>query len=132
MSRARPLSDLAPRLVLGFVVIALGAILLAENQGWYDAWKLLIWWPAALVAFGVARLVQGGPLSLKGHGWLAMGVAGWLSQFGYETVLERWWPLGLVWLGLVLTLRALLPRLAEPAPPSGEPETTPDLPQVTP
>lgn len=132
MSRLTPLSDLAPRLVLGLVVIALGAILLLENLGLYDAWRLLEWWPAALVAFGFSRLIQGGPLSLRGHVWLALGGAAFVTQFGPWGLLERWWPLALVWLGLVVTLRALFPRLAKPAPPSGEPETTPDLPQVTP
>ena len=132
MSRPTPLSDLAPRLVLGLVVIALGAILLLDNLGWYDAWRLLEWWPAALVAYGLSRLVQGGPLSFRGHVWLALGAAGFISQFGPWGLLERWWPLALVWLGLVVTLRALFPQAAHLAPPSGQPETTPDLPQVTP
>ena len=132
MSRSLPLTDLAPRLVLGLVVIALGAILLLENLGLYEAWRLLEWWPAALVAFGLSRLIQGGPLSLRGHVWLALGVAAFATQFGPWGLLERWWPLALVWLGLVVTLRALFPQAAQLAPPSGQPETTPDLPQVTP
>ena len=132
MSRPTPLADLAPRLVLGLVVIALGAILLLENLGLYSAWRLLDWWPAALVAFGLSRLVQGGPLSLRGHVWLALGAAGFVTQFGPWGLLERWWPLALVWVGLVVTLRALFPRIANPGPPSSEPDTPPDLPQVTP
>ena len=132
MSRPTPIAALAPRLVLGLAVIALGAILLLDNLGWYDAWRLLEWWPAALVAYGLSRLVQGGPLSFRGHVWLALGAAGFISQFGPWGLLERWWPLALVWLGLVVTLRALFLRTTAPTSSSSECETTPDLPQVTP
>lgn len=99
------------KLVLGLVVIAVGLILLADSLHWYDAWHLLTWWPLALAALGLARLAQDGPLSLRGHVWLGFAVAGFISQFGPWGLLERWWPAFLVWGGLIVTLRALLPQL---------------------
>ena len=100
----------SPKLVLGLVVIATGLILLLDSLHWYDAWHLLAWWPLALAAFGLARLVQDGPLSLRGHVWLGFAVAGFISQFGPWGLLERWWPVFLVWAGTVIALRAIFPQ----------------------
>lgn len=129
------------KLVFGLAVIALGLILMADSLHWYDAWHLLTWWPLALAAFGLARLIQDGPLSLRGHVWLGFSVAGFMSQFGPWGLLERWWPAFLVWGGIVVTLRAIFPQpkrakkgKAGPASPSPavscDPET--DSPQVKP
>ncbi len=133
------------KLVFGLVVIALGLILMADSLRWYDAWHLLTWWPLALAAFGIARLAQDGILSLRGHIWLAFSVAGFISQFGPWGLLERWWPVFLVWGGVIVTLRAIFPQpkrlkpgksLPSPISPSGtpspvtpvscDPETNPD------
>ncbi|HCZ32536.1 MAG TPA: hypothetical protein DHV93_03160 [Holophagaceae bacterium] len=119
------------KLVFGLVVIAIGLILLVDSLHWYDAWHLLAWWPLALAAFGLARLVQDGPLSLRGHIWLGFAVAGFISQFGPWGLLERWWPGFLVWGGLIVTLRAVFPqpkRLRKPkdSPPSPPPTVSCD------
>lgn len=111
------------KLVFGLAVVAFGLILLADSLHWYDAWHLLNWWPLLLAALGFARLVEDGPLSLRGHVWLALGAAGFISQFGPWGLLERGWPVFLVWGGLIVTLRALFPqpkrcRKPKAAPPS--------------
>lgn len=98
------------KLVFGLAVIALGLILMADSLHWYDAWHLLTWWPLVLAAFGLARLVQDGPLSLRGHIWLALSVAGFISQFSPWGLLERWWPAFLIWGGIIVTLRAIFPQ----------------------
>jgi hypothetical protein len=99
-----------PKLVFGLSVMAIGLILLADALRWADAWQLLTWWPLALLAFGFARLTQDGPLSLRGHVWLALAVAGFASQFGPWGLLEKWWPVFLVWGGIIVALRALFPQ----------------------
>lgn len=124
MSEAKQSPLFSTRLVLGLAVIALGIILTLDNLRWYDAWGLLNYWPLVLAAFGVARLIQDGPLSGRGHVWLALSVAGAISQFGPWGLLERWWPIFLVWWGIVVSLRALL----QPTPP----RTTKDLPAPEP
>lgn len=129
------------KLVFGLTVIVLGLILMADSLRWYDAWHLLTWWPLALAAFGLARLVQDGPLSLRGHVWLVFSVAGFISQFGPWGLLERWWPVFLVWGGVVVTLRAIFPqpkrtRKTKADPPSPTPadscDPEPDTTQVKP
>jgi hypothetical protein len=98
------------KLVFGLIVIAFGLILMADRLHWYDAWHLLNWWPLALAAIGLARLVQDGPLSLRGHVWLGFAVAGFIQQFGPWGLLDRWWPVFLVWGGIIFTLRAMFPQ----------------------
>ena len=122
------------KLVFGLTVIAIGLILMADTLRWYDAWHLLTWWPLALAAFGIAHLIRDGILGLGGHIWLGLAVAGFISQFGPWGMLERWWPVFLVWGGVILTLRAIFPqpkrvkrsKSTPPAPPSAvscDPET---------
>ncbi len=129
------------KLVFGLTVIALGLIFLADSMRWYDAWHLLTWWPVVLAAFGLARLAQDGPLSLRGHVWLTFSVAGFISQFGPWGLLERWWPVFLVWGGLIVTLRAIFPqpkrlkkgKMAPPSPtPADSCDAGTDAPQVNP
>jgi len=124
----RPPRLFSPKLVIGLVVIAIGFILLGENLRLYDAWHLLSWWPLALAALGLAKLIQDGPLSLRAHVWLALSVAGFLHQFGPWGLLERWWPGFLVWAGIIVTLRALFatPK-ATPMPPSAPLAPTPAI-----
>ena len=119
------------KLVFGLTVVALGLIFLADSLRWYDAWHLLEWWPLVLAAFGLARLAQDGVLSLRGHIWLAFATAGFISQFGPWGLLERWWPLFLVWGGVIVTLRAVFPqpkrvKRTKDAPPSPTPAVSCD------
>lgn len=98
------------KLVVGLSIIFFGLVLLADRLQWYDAWHLLDWWPLVLAAIGLARLAQDGPLSLRGHVWLALALAGSLAQFGPWGLLDRWWPVFVVWGGTVVTLRAIFPQ----------------------
>ena len=139
-TQGRP-SLFSTKLVFGLLVIAFGLILMADRLRWYDAWHLLNWWPLALAAIGLARLVQDGPLSLGGHIWLGFSVAGFIQQFGPWGLLDKWWPVFLVWGGIIFTLRAVFPQpkrsrkgKADPLSPSAnvccDPET--DSTQVKP
>jgi len=131
------------KLVFGLTVIALGLILMADSLRWYDAWHLLTWWPLVLAAFGLARMVQDGLLSFRGHVWLGFSVAGFIHQFGPWGLLERWWPVFLVWGGIIVTLRAIFPQAKRakkpkadspsPAPAAScDSEISPDTTQVNP
>jgi len=63
-----------------------------------------------LAAIGIAHLIRDGFLSRGGHIWLAFAVAGFIQQFGPWGLLDRWWPVFLVWGGLIFTLRAIFPQ----------------------
>lgn len=115
----RPL--FSTKLVFGLTVLAVGLILMADSLRWYDAWHLLTWWPLALAAFGLARLVQDGVLSVRGHVWLAFAAAGFIQQFGPWGLLERWWPAFIIWGGVIVTLRAVFPQPKRPKKSKGTP-----------
>jgi hypothetical protein len=118
-----------PKLVLGLSLIALGLILTLDQLGWWGAWGFLRFWPLIPAAFGLARLLQRGWLHLSGHFWLGFALVGLAAQWGREDLIDRWWPVLLVWGGAVITLRALLPR-SPAAPVSCDPEN--DLPEKKP
>jgi hypothetical protein len=129
------------KLVFGLTVIAVGLILMVDSLHLYDGWHLLVWWPLALAALGIAHLVRDGFLSLGGHIWLGFSVAGFIQQFGPWGLLERWWPTFLIWGGIIVALRAIFPqpkrtRKPKAAPPSPTPavscDAEPDSTQVKP
>ncbi|MDR3684666.1 MAG: DUF5668 domain-containing protein [Geothrix sp.] len=109
------------KLVFGLTVIALGLLFMADRLHLYDGWRLLAWWPAVLALFGIAHLVRDGFLSRGGHLWLGFSVAGFLQQFGPWGLLDRWWPVFLVWGGLIITLRAVFPQPRRMRRPGADP-----------
>lgn len=125
------------KLVLGLAIIATGLIMILDNLHLYDAWRLMNYWPIVLAAIGLAHFLRYGILSTGGHIWLGFAVAGFISQFGPWGLLERWWPIFLVWGGVLVTLRAIFPQACgrkptvaptEPVslPNSCDPEVHPD------
>ncbi|HEU4950359.1 MAG TPA: DUF5668 domain-containing protein [Holophagaceae bacterium] len=99
-----------PRLGSGLFLIALGLILALHHWEDLPFHRAEALWPLILIAFGLSRMVDRGFLHWGGHAAIVTGVAFELQAFGYETWVHRLWPLGLVWVGIILTLRALLPR----------------------
>ncbi len=109
MTPDTPTRIFTPKLVLGLALIALGVLLTLDQLGSPWAWDALRFWPILPAAFGLARLRDRGWTHLGGHVWLAFAAAGFAVQFGRDDLLDRWWPLLVVWGGLVLVLRALWP-----------------------
>jgi hypothetical protein len=106
------------RLVLGLLVIALGAIVLAGNLGWIESRDLLSWfWPAALAAVGLTILLQPGPCPgrwwgavwLAGAAWILADHRGWIAVDFWEV----FFPALLILFGARLLLRTFrIPRAA--------------------
>jgi hypothetical protein len=94
--------------VWGLILIVLGAAFLLENLGLIFADDVLNLWPCALIAFGLLRLWNRGFFTVWGH---MMVLGGVLCQAGvwFEAVLDLWWPILVVWAGLLLGIKAFLP-----------------------
>jgi uncharacterized integral membrane protein len=106
-----------PRIGTGIFLILLG-LLLALNQ-WHQLpfQGTVRYWPLILIAFGIGRMVDCGPFAPWPHALILAGLAFELDALGHHEFIRHAWPLGLVWIGLIITLRALRPK---PAPASCE------------
>lgn len=115
----------AGRVLLGLCVIAAGAALLASNLGLMPFEISYRLWPLILVALGLAKLVEKGALSGGGHWLILLGLfllAGFLER---EDLVERWWPLAIIWAGLLISARAWLNQRRNAPVCEDQPERTP-------
>jgi predicted membrane protein len=110
-----------PQLVLGLLIVCLGVALTLDSLGIADAERLIRFWPAGLIAIGLAKLWQcRGSFSgmLGGLVLTAIGTFLLLGNLGIVHVsivtLWRLWPLFLVLFGTSLVWRSLAGR--RPAP----------------
>ena len=104
-------SRFTAKLVIGILFMAFGAAFLLNNLGVLDADRSLRFWPLALVVLGLERILSRGFLrAMGGHALVLVGLGLLLGFLGQDWFLEKWWPLGVVWMGLILTLRALWPK----------------------
>jgi len=103
-------SRFTTKLVIGILFMAFGAAFLLNNLGILDADRSLRFWPLALVVLGLERILSRGFLrATGGHALVLVGLGLLLGFLGKDWFLETWWPLAVVWMGLILTLRALWP-----------------------
>lgn len=98
------------RLWIGLAVLSVGLLEFLEAAGFYDAGRILRWWPALLVALGVLLLSRGLPSGRWFPGALVLLVGSSLlaERLGWlEEGLDKLWPLILVLLGLAIISRGL-------------------------
>jgi len=116
-----------PRPRLGFPLIAgialiLGGLLLGlENAGLSVPDAVFRLWPLLLMLLGAARLHARGWLNTGGHVLLFLGALFLGLQFAPDAIEGFVAPLGLLWLGVIISLRALRPTSPTPAQPAAPP-----------
>ena len=103
-------NHLAARLVIGFGLIILGGILILRNLGSYPPVEALRFWPLILLILALARFARRGFLNFGGHLLLLAAIALQLKVLGHTELLARWWPVVLIWLGVIKVSRSLRPR----------------------
>ncbi|HUO84969.1 MAG TPA: DUF5668 domain-containing protein [Thermoanaerobaculia bacterium] len=104
-----------PRLVIGLFLVLLGAVLVFDEVGLFDADLVLPYWSLVLVLIGALQLLRGtGPLVAL----LLIAAGIWILAFNLgwtEIELSDAWPLILVLIGLALVRQALRDEPAEKA-----------------
>lgn len=98
----------------GLIVIALGLFGLVINLSPVPVDELWTWAPALLVLTGLLHLLDRGLLKVWGHVQITVGTLLLVAFRGHDLLAERWWPLALVWVGIVVVLKAILPRRTAP------------------
>lgn len=114
----------APQFVLGILIIVLGVIFMLDNFGYFDAAVIVRYWPAILVVYGAAKVVQspGSPGRVFGVILIAVGSMMLLDKMDIiEFRLLDWWPVILIIIGMNF-LRGSWSRskVVSPAVPSGD------------
>src|SRR6185437_6503032 len=94
----------------GIFLILFGVLLALDQWGHAPFHDFGRHWPLLLIAFGCGKLIDRGLLATGAHWLLVVGLYFKLQANGQHTLVHRIWPLGLVWIGLIMTLRALRPR----------------------
>src|SRR5258706_177342 len=100
-----PGRTITARVIFGLTVITLGVLFTLDNLGLVDSGEVLRWWPAVLIAYGVARLAGiGGPMNLSAGLLFTVG-GSWmlLHNLGLISVgIGQLWPLLLVMVGVAM------------------------------
>ena len=108
--RTRPI---APQLVMGLLVIAIGVLFTLENLGMIEAHEYFRYWPVALIVVGLLKLWQAGSGggTLIGAGFVFAGVWLVLESMALVTV-SLWdlWPIILVLVGGSMVWRGVTGR----------------------
>lgn len=102
------------QLVIGLVVLALGAAILLDNLGHPIGRYALQYWPAVLIVIGVSKILQarnmpgaiGGGIFIFAGAWLLGTRLGLIDQ-SFWRVLRTYWPLILVAVGVSTIWRAV-------------------------
>jgi len=101
----------APRLFVGMVVIALGALALLDNLNILDIGDVWSLWPLLLVAFGLARMLRPAGQPGRWTGTVLFLVGAWLMLQNLGLAPVRlgviFWPLLIVLLGVRLVWGAV-------------------------
>lgn len=101
---------LTGRLIFGVVVIVLGVLFTLDNLGLLNAGDVLRFWPVALIAYGVMRLLGiAGPTNVAG-GTILTGIGTWLLLHNLQILTsDPWdfWPVIMILVGFALVTRAM-------------------------
>lgn len=102
-------ADTNGRLVFGTIILLLGILFLLQNLGIFYVDRLWQFWPVALIALGIARVVDGRTLERKL--WGAATAAAGLVLLGNSLGFLPWrvwsllWPAWLIFFGIFILVR---------------------------
>ena len=116
-SEDRPFA-ITPRVIVGLLIVCFGLALTLDNLELIRAGNIIRYWPFGLIAIGLAKLLQDRERSSRTAGVLFIVIGGLfaMEEFLYiEVDVWRWWPLVIVFFGVLILARALR-GASEPRP----------------
>jgi hypothetical protein len=120
-------SQISPQLIMGLIIIFVGIVFTLDELGIAPASSYLRYWPMALVAIGVIKLLQAQEGSGAFVGLIFTVVGVWLQAEELDLIqisFRNVWPLALVLFGGYLVWQGLQPRRSAPPQPTA-PEIDP-------
>ncbi|MDR2561778.1 MAG: DUF5668 domain-containing protein [Holophagales bacterium] len=115
--REGPMRPQIPKgIIFGIILIGLGAAFLLHNLYYIYIEDVLIYWPCALIVAGLVRIWNRGFFSIWGQILLMGGALLQLAQLQIHygsfhfRFIEMWWPVVMIWVGLLITVKAFLPK----------------------
>lgn len=97
----------AAKLVFGAGLIVLGMVFILHNLIPRPGTDYLFFGPLALLLLALTRFIRRGWLNFGGNLLLLGAIALQVRDLGHHDLLARWWPAGLVWLGLIKVLHSI-------------------------
>lgn len=126
-SNAPPAFQVTPQLVFGLLIVFVGVVFTLDELGIAGATSYLRYWPSAIIAIGVLKLLQARDSGGAFVGLFLTLVGGWLQAEELNLIrlsLRDVWPLGLIFFGAYLVWQGLTARPEPPRvplPPEIEP-----------
>ena len=97
------------KLMMGLMLVTLGVVFYLHNIQQLDLDRVWRFWPLLLGALALERFINRGLLAMEGHVLVLVATGLQLLFLERFSLLERWWPLAVVWVGIIIVLRALFP-----------------------
>jgi hypothetical protein len=101
-------------IVFGLFLIYLGAAFLLENLSLIYIEDALVYCPCVLIALGIVRLWNKGVFNIWGQILLSSGLLLQVAFLWDLEAIETWWPMLIVWVGVIVAFRAFVPKKNHP------------------
>jgi predicted membrane protein len=115
-SNTPPGFRITPQAVFGLVIIVAGLLMTADNLQWFDASRVLRFWPIGVIVAGALKFAQSPSSSGRLFGGLIIFIGMMFAAehtFRWNIEVEDWWlPVVLIGIGVFVIMRAQNP----PAP----------------
>jgi hypothetical protein len=100
--------------VFGLFLIYLGSAFVLENLNLVYIEDILAYCPSFLIASGIIKLWDKGIFNIWGQILLSGGSLLQTACLWNTEAIEVWWPVMIVWIGIIVALRAFLPNKYHP------------------
>jgi len=97
-------------IVFGLILICLGVVLMLHNLNLIYIEDVLLFSPCALIVIGLVRLWNKGFFSIWGQILVIGGLLLQIAVLRCDVVVHLWWPALIVWVGILIIIKAFLPK----------------------
>ena len=104
---------MTPRVVFGLLVVAFGVAMLLDNLHIIEAREIIRFWPVGMIIVGVSYLLRTDARSERLFGGILTVVGAVLLSeplFNYDLDIWRFWPLAIVFFGILMVTKAFQPQ----------------------